>query len=375
MFKKILIAMMILVLALLVVACGGETAKETEAPATEHVHVYEENTVAPTCTTPGKVTMECECGDIQGDVFEIPVSDHVASAIDCEQDTVCTVCGEILEAKKGHFVASTTVVTPATCGTAGKEKGSCENCGKVIETEVPATGHVPAADAAITISGGSFATSCANCGQSVTLTAQAPAFQLTFEGDIAAESANDIGLALYQPESWTVTEVNGSKAFTPGAGKPFYINIVDPDKLAALGTFVISFDYTTTAEAAAGTMGSIFSLLNNHFNGVQTSAGTTGWGWVVKYIEDADKLATVNNAGKLSGSNSVDLPHNTKCTIQIVISPAEKATHTFVNGTYIGTSGQAATVSELAPANASFRFGDGPVLGHAIDNVTICALK
>ena len=381
MFKKILIALMILVLALVVVACGGdETAKTPDAPVdpeTEHVHVYEEKTVSPTCTTPGKVTMVCACGDVQSEI-EVPVADHVASAIDCEQDTVCTVCGELLEAKKGHFVAGYTTVTPATCTTAGKEKGSCENCGKVIERDVAATGHVPAEGAAITISGGTFATSCATCGQSVTLTAQAPAFQLTFEGDVVAEAANNtVGLELVKPENWTIADVNGSKALAPAKGVPAYINIADPEKLASLGTFVISFDYTTTAEAAADTAGSVFSLLGNAYNGSTT--GSTKWGWIIKYIENADKIATVNAAtdtSKLSDSNSIALAHGTKCTVQIVVSPANKATHTFINGTYIGNSGQVyAAIAEIPAESACFRFGDGPALGHVIDNFTISALK
>ena len=390
MLKKILIAVMVLVVALAVVACGGEDAPETpvgddtpaadagnddvtDAPAgADHVHAYEEKVEVGTCTTAGKVTMICECGDIQSEI-DTGFANHTESVRDCEKDTVCTVCGTVLEEKTGHFVAAYNAETAATCATAGKEKGTCENCGKVIEREVPATGHV--LSGAITISGGSFTTSCSGCGQSVTLTAQTPAFQLAFEGDVAAEAANDIGLEVYQPESWKTADFNGSKAFAVDPGKPFYINIKDPAKLAALGTFVISFDYTSTTEAAANTAGSIFSLLNNHYDAKQTSVGATGWGWMIKYIENADKIAVIDNADNLSASNSIDAPHGTTFKVQIVVSSAEKATHTFINGTYIGTSDRAFAIATLAPANACFRFGDGPALGHVIDNFTISALK
>ena len=390
MLKKILIAVMVLVVALAVVACGGEDAPKTpvgdDTPATDagnddvtdapagadHVHAYEEKVEVGTCTTAGKVTMICECGDIQSEI-DTGFANHTESVRDCEKDTVCTVCGTVLEEKTGHFVAAYTAETAATCATAGKEKGTCENCGKVIEREVPATGHV--LSGAITISGGSFTTSCSGCGQSVTLTAQTPAFQLTFEGDVAAEGVNDIGLEVYQPEKWKTADFNGSKAFTVDPTKPFYINIKDPAKLAALGTFVISFDYTSTTEAAADTAGSIFSLLVNGYNG-QTSTSTTKWGWIIKYIENADKIATINNADNLSASNSIDAPHGTTFKVQIVVSPANKATHTFINGTYIGNSGQVyAAIAEIPAESACFRFGDGPTLGHVIDNFTISALK
>ena len=377
MIKKYLIAVMVLVVALALVACGGTgtdtTADQgTEPPVTEHVHNYVEETIPATCTATGKIITKCECGDVQSET-EIPLTDHTASALDCEKDTVCTVCNTVLAEKTGHIISASEVVTAATCGTAGKEKGACAVCGKIVETEIPATGHV--ASGTITIADGKFKTTCSICSQAVTLTAQTPAFKLDFESDVATQSANDIGLSVYKPGEWTIAEANGSNVFTLGDGKPYYINIDDPAKLSALGTFVISFDYTTTKEAAAGSAASVISILTDAYNG-KTDTSKTGWGWMLKLVEDADKLATVNKVDALTAANSIAVERNVKYNVQIVISPANKATHTFINGTYIGTSNQVKMpVGEIPAASASIRFGDGPVCGHVIDNFAISALK
>lgn len=374
--KKYLLVLSVLVLALALVACGGEATDTTidqgTEPAVEHVHAYADEIIPATCTATGKIVSKCECGDIQSET-EIPLADHIASALDCEKDTVCTVCNAVLAEKTGHIFGASEIVTAATCSAAGKEKGACAVCGKIVETEIPATGHV--AGNSITFENGNFKTTCTICSQAVTLKTDAPAFSVDFEGDIATQSANSIGLSINKPEEWKIAEVNGSNSFTVDDGKSFYINIVEPKKLAALGTFVISFDYTATKEAKEGHMGSIFSLLDNCQDGKQTSAGSLQYGWIVKYVEDRDVLATVNTLDKLTDANSVAAAKNTKYNVQIVISPTSTATHVFVNGKYIGTSGQAHAISTLKDANAAFRIGDGPVHGHTIDNLTISALK
>ena len=374
MIKKLLITLAILVLALALVACGGEASNDTTPPAdeaTEHTHVYNEEIVASTCTTAGSRKMVCACGDVQSEEA-LGFADHTLSTPDCEKDTVCTVCNAVLVPATGHTVGTSELISAPTCATAGKEKGTCLVCGKSIENELPATGHIPAEGAAITAVDGGFATTCKICGQTATLKAQTPAFKLTFEGDLAAESANEIGLEVYKPETWKIIEANGSKAMI-SEGKSVYINISDPAKLANLGTFVISFDYMTTKEANAGATGSIFSQLNNFYNGTGTGAGSTNWGWFIKSIEDSDVLATV--VAEFSAANSIAFQRNVNYNIQLVISPAAKGALVFVNGTYIGKSVQALAFSALSANNVSFRIGDGPNFGHVLDNLTISALK
>ena len=64
------------------------------------------------------------------------------------------------------------------------EKGICQICGKTVETEIPATGHIPGDS--ITIADGKFKSTCTVCSQNVTLNAQTPALSLDFD-DVAAE--------------------------------------------------------------------------------------------------------------------------------------------------------------------------------------------
>ena len=372
--KKYIVALMVLVLALALVACGEPV--ETTEPVTEHVHAYAEKLIPATCIEVGKLVNKCECGEVQSET-ELPLADHTPSALDCEKDTVCTVCNAVLAEKTGHIYTNTQVVTAATCGTAGKESGSCISCGKVVENEIPATGHV--AGASITMENGEFKTTCTICSQNVTLKAQTPAFLLDFEEDVVSQASKyDVGLAIFKSDSWKTTEFNGSNALKVGGNNPLYINIVDSTKLAALGTFVISFDYTTTKVPAANSpAASMISILNNHQDGKQTSAGSVGWGWLFKIVENGEQgvAATVDKADALKPENSIAVDRNVTYKVQIVISPASKESHAFINGTYIGTSNKAAVVSKIAPANASIRFGDGPDCGHVIDNFAISALK
>ena len=373
--KKYLVAFMLLVLALALVACSGGEAETTE-PVTEHVHAFVEEIVPATCMTVGKVISKCECGEI-GNETEIPLADHVASEIDCEKDTVCTVCNAVLAEKTGHIFSATEVVTAATCSAAGKEKGSCVICAKIVETEIPATGH--AASGEIKYVDGNFKADCSVCSQNVTLKAQEAVYLLDFEGDWAAAATKyDLGLSVYKSEVWQITEANGSNSLAVGGNKPLYINITDPTKLASLGAFVISFDYTTTAVPTANSpAASAISILNNFQNGAKTDAGSVGWGWLLKIVESGDKgyIATVAEPEKLTAENSIAIERNVKYNVQVVISPAERGAHVFVNGTYIGKSAPANTVSSLAPNNASIRFGDGPDCGHVFDNLAISALK
>lgn len=382
MMKKILFLLTALIVVLALVACGGpadETlpgGEETDPPA-EHVHAYEDVITPATCTTAGLVESKCECGDVQS-TSEIPLADHTASALDCEKDTVCTVCNTVLAEKTGHTVVSSEIISQANCTTAGKEQGACVTCGKIIATEIPAIGHVPASGAALVAVDGGFSTTCSVCSQNVVVKAQEPALILTFDEDIETEFAkSDLGLELKNPADWKLTDFNGSKAVFVAGNKPIYINIADPAKLTALGTFVISFDYATTKESAAGSMGSAFSILNNSYGGVQTALGSIGWGWIFKIIEDADKIATVNALGSLSDANSIAVERNTKYNIQIVASPASDVYHVFVNGTYIGASNSKSTpaLSKVVEKNSCFRFGDGPDCGHVFDNFAISALK
>ena len=274
-------------------------------------------------------------------------------------------------------MGATETITAATCGTAGKEKATCLTCGKTVEADVPATGHALAKGGAVAATADGYSITCASCGKSVTVKAQAPLFQLTFESDVAAEAeGNALGLKIVNPNTaWKIQEVNGSKALLVEGQKPNYIDIPSVKPFEELGIFLISFEYTTTTESAAGSKASIFSVLGNFYNGKPTQTqNDVKWGWAVKLLEDNKVMATINGNNP-NASNSIAVARNVKYNVQIVVDAASTAKHVFINGTYIGNGGQGVAFAGAADNTLCFRFGDGPNCGHAIDNFTISPLK
>ena len=367
--KKYLIALMVFVLALTLVACSGET--ET----TEHVHAFAEEIVPATCTTPGKVLSKCECGEIESE-NEIPTTDHVASALDCEKDTVCTVCNAVLAEKTGHVFGAKEIVTAATCAAPGKEQGTCTVCGKISENEIPSTGHVIDAKGTIAAVDGGFSITCASCNQPVVLKESDPAFKLTFDGAATDIDVNSLGLELVNADKWSIQEHNGSKALcVDGTAQIAYINIPSAKKLADMGAFVISFDYMSTKKDTENRNASVFSILGNFYNGNPlVSNNAVKWGWAIKLVEANNVLATKNSTDT-DATNSIALERNVVYKVQIVFVPETTAKHVFINGTYIGDGGQGVAISTAADNYLCFRFGDGPMCGHVYDNFIIADLK
>ena len=373
--KKYLLALMVLVLALALVACGGEatdtTVDQATEPAADHVHTYVDEIIPATCATTGKVVSKCDCGDVQGET-EIPLADHTASALECDKDTVCTVCNTVLAEKTGHVFGASEVVTAATCSTAGKEKGACLACGKIVESEIPATGHI--AGEGLKAADGGIASTCKTCGQNVTLKEADVLFQLTFEEDVATEAAKyaNSGLTIFKPETWNLVDgalnVKGNETLA-------YIDITDPSKLASNGMIMMSFDFTITGEATAGSRASVFSLLNFFYNGKNNYQGTTGWGWAMKYNKNLEKFVITATDSAVTDETSFNVALNTKYKVQYVFDTNAKGCHIFIDGQYIGNANQCAKIAELKDATACFRFGDGPAAGYIFDNFTISTLK
>ena len=92
----------------------------------EHDYAVEEE--EPTCTETGLKTETCEiCGDVK--TTEIPASGHNF------EDGACTNCEEPCE----HDYAAE--VEEPTCTETGLKTETCEICGDVKTTEIPAIGH------------------------------------------------------------------------------------------------------------------------------------------------------------------------------------------------------------------------------------------
>ena len=381
--KKYLITVMLLVVALALVACGGagtDTTADivTDPPVTEHVHSFAEEIIPATCTTAGKVVIKCECGEIQSE-SELPLTDHTASAVECEKDTVCTVCGVVLAEKTGHSFGATEVVTAATCTTAGKEKGACVICGKIVESEIPTKAHAIDASAGLTYADGKYSAKCASCNSSVTLSGQDVLLNLSFEEDAATEMAKYPTFEANVNAFNIVEDSDGDKAHLGKGGKVVYLGIADREALAKTGYYEISFDYAQTGKANAKEA-SIFTLMPGQY--AAEKVGSLKYGWLFKYntpLEKMEFIAAGEDASKLDATNSFVVESGKTYKINILCSAAGDGFYVFVDGKYIGQTPANKVVVDFNDAkfdkSVSFRIGDSSVPGPVYDNFKIQTIK
>ena len=126
--------------------CGYEHAHDAENPSCDltwqevlkatGAHTYGEWTVTPaTCTTKGEKKHTCTvCGHVETE--PIPALDHK-----WRSDNDATHSCERGDKTEAHSYGEWTIVTPATCTTAGQKQHTCAVCGHVETQEIPATGH------------------------------------------------------------------------------------------------------------------------------------------------------------------------------------------------------------------------------------------
>lgn len=145
--KKILAIVLMTALLVCPVFASGEATAETPAaaPAAEaapvaaeaecnHAFTVEE-TAAATCTEKGLLTYECSKCGLSYTVETLPTG-HApsAAAATCDQDVVCGLCGEVLEAAVGHAYTYQNDYVQAEDGTfASFGTWACDNCGDVVE--------------------------------------------------------------------------------------------------------------------------------------------------------------------------------------------------------------------------------------------------
>lgn len=155
--KKLVLLLVILALAIALVACGGpaETdAPETDPPETEtnptetdpsepeHVHDVQVEELAPTCSERGYYSEVCKtCGETLSVTALPKIACTPSGEATCTADSVCTVCGAVLEAAKGHAWGDKQTVV-STCIAEGKETITCTVCQAVEEKVIPMISHV-----------------------------------------------------------------------------------------------------------------------------------------------------------------------------------------------------------------------------------------
>ncbi len=160
--------------------CDAEVSRETvTVPATGHS--YEAVVTEPTCTEGGYTTYTCSvCGDsyVADETEALGHTTEVQNAKEatCTEDgytgdTVCTVCGETVEAGEvipatGHTPAEEVVnAKDATCTEDGYTGDTvCTECGEVIEEGevIPATGH---SEGVLQLIDGVWYVVCPDCGE------------------------------------------------------------------------------------------------------------------------------------------------------------------------------------------------------------------
>ena len=328
--KKILLCAFALVLALALVACGGTTddttlptGDDTNTPVGddtaggEHIHVFEEEvTLEPTCTSLGKKTMKCACGETEGTDLPIPFAPHDAKEATCTEDSVCATCGKVLVEKYGHLYVDT-VVTEATCTTNGLAKSTCHRCGDSTETTIEAGHDFDLTK--LTVSKGSVASTCTKCGQKANFEEGTPLLKLDFDSD--AEFAN---YPKFKKSGVTPVYSNGT-ARMGGAFLLTYSN----DVVYSASKLLLSFDFQMVDEGRTNRGESLFSFL------ATPAGGSTSYNWIVKYYE-ADGVLSTADAGHNS-SNSVKAQRGKWYNCTAIIVPATKEISVYIDGVSIGT--------------------------------------
>lgn len=380
--KKYLIISVILVITLMLVGCDdaveNTTAEDsTVTPVTdevtEHLHDFKEEIIPATCTQVGKVISKCECGEVWGE-SQLPLAEHVLSAVACEKDTICTVCNTVVAEKTGHTVTGTKVLKVATCSEMGKEQGKCSTCGEILEKDIPVKGHRAEKNSVWTIAQDGFTTTCTVCKKVVTMKEADPVIFLPFEESFEKEVSKYSGFT--PVGSFTpVNDIDGDRA---AKITTCFIDIVDSSVINDLGTYVVSFDVMITGDSGnEKDETSIFTLVSNSLGGKSHVGGETRWAFALKFNEGVDKFETLKINGdysKLNSSNSVAVERNTKYKVQLLVSEGANKFLVFINGKSYGLA-QAAISGFAEGHKMSLRLGDGAKCGMVFDNFKVAGLK
>lgn len=324
--KKILIFSFVLVLALVLVACGEATNDTTlptggetdpvvgEDTGDGHVHSFVETvTLEPTCTSLGKKEMKCACGAVDGDAMPLPFAPHDAKEATCTEDSVCATCGKVLVEKYGHLYVDS-IVTELTCTTDGVAKSTCHRCGDSTETVLKAAHNFDYNN--LTVSKGAVSSKCTKCGAVANF--EEGKMILKLDGDSEAELANYSNLKITKPDA--INYVDG--AFQPMGALWFGYQ---PELLTSCNKVLVSFDFKLTAEGHTHRGESIFSFV----------AGRSSYNWLIKYYQK-DGVVSTADAG-FNSSNSVPATLNKWYNLTAIIDMSTNKASVYIDGVNIGT--------------------------------------
>ena len=119
---------------------SGNCSESTVTVIDEVEHDYDSVVTPPSCDTNGYTTHTCKnCGDTYTD-SETPAQHTAGPEADCENDQVCTVCGEVLDTAKGHTEGEWVTLED------GSKELRCTVCDYVLDTKTTPATHEPATD-------------------------------------------------------------------------------------------------------------------------------------------------------------------------------------------------------------------------------------
>ena len=319
--KKLLLCMLVLIMTLALVACGG-TGDESDIPSDDdHVHVFEEAIeVEPTCVATGKKVMKCACGEIESEE-ELPMGMHDATSATCTEDAVCKTCGTVLAEKFGHFFGSDAIVKEATCVAEGVKSGVCQNCGESVDELLPIDPDNHNTDVSFADDG--IASTCKDCGQSANFA------EGTVIADLDFENIDDF--ANY-PDM--IFKEHNAVEFSDGVlkSKGSYVVDYNPEAILATRKLFLSFDFQLTKPGKPDMGESILT-----FRYVNPSDGKNKYNWLIKYYEANKALGTADSVDNVTAENSITAEIGKWYKVTAMIDVAALEVQVYIDGVYVGT--------------------------------------
>lgn len=440
-FKKLI--QMMLVLALLVctfVACGTpmetdtpetdspeSNIPETDAPETDapgecqHTEVDVEE-VLSTCSTNGYRKETCKaCGKLVVDTAYPKSACTPEAAATCTAASVCSVCGDELEAAKGHTFGEAVVVA-ATCRTEGSSTKTCSACnetvvetfakkdhvlGAVTEEVVPTDcsvkgyrkGTCVTCNTEITVEltmahtyvktsfvigeDGSIVGDCTACGQKAPMTLETM-LKLDFENtDLQTEAeASPMGDAFTvhrDSNKKAVFAVDGERTVMAPTG-PVFVDF-DPTVFVGCAYYVVSFDFSYNAEQDYGaTRPTLFSFVPGYNKESTIKGPASSWGNCLKLDTPSMRLGAVTaNDTSLNERNSIPIVLGEWHNATIVVNNVTGERIVYLDGKYASTPKSDGVIDEAAITKYGgyfcFRFTDQVGNAPLIDNFNMYIVR
>ena len=407
--KKFWLILTVLVLAVLLIACGGPAETdapetdapetnlpETDPPETEHVHDIEVEEKLATCSERGYYIETCKtCGETVTERALPKTACTPSGEATCTTDSVCTVCGSVLEAAKGHSFGEMQIVE-ASCTAPGSKFGSCTVCGETVEEKIPVT-HEYVMDAFKLAADGTVKGTCKNCGE-VDVTEEVRV-ALNFDDEVEAELAASSYAAHLRLVDSTKSSVYKKKNAVIGTNEERTVLApkgavsidFDVELLADARYYMVSFDYYVTTmpdptDPSNPERGTVFAFVPGFQDGAKASTIGQQWGNFTKYTFGTGWVYTqYGSVSDINGGAKVYVPNAGEWyTLTYIVDNVAGVAYAYVNGEFVaspkvpaGAFGVNAANDEKYEGYFSMLFSDSYVnkYGAQFDNFEITVVR